>query len=95
MFEVTDQMKGKEDQRGRRGGNFATLYKQPEYWINKVFVLKKKTCIWAIELCDFKMDAPRVVIELRIFKFKSEIILVISNRTHSACFFDFEVMRMI
>ena len=36
-------MKGKEDQRGRRGGNFATLYKQPQYWINKVFVLKKKT----------------------------------------------------
>ena len=43
MFEVTNQMKGKEDQRGRRGGNFATLYIQPEYWINKVFVLKKKT----------------------------------------------------
>ena len=42
MFEVTNQMKGKEDQRGRPGGNFATLYKQPQYWINKVFVLKKK-----------------------------------------------------
>ena len=61
----------------------------------KYLCWKKNTCIWAIELCDFKMDALRVVIELRIFKFKSEIILVISNRTHSACLFDFEVMRMI
>lgn len=55
---------------------------------------KKKTCIWAIELFDFKMDALRVIIELRILKLKSEIILVISNRTHSACLFDFEIMRM-
>lgn len=96
LFEVTNLMKGKEDQRGRRGGNFATLYKQPQCWVNKVFVLEKKnSCIWAIELFDFKMDALRVIIELRILKLKSEIILVISNRTHSACLFDFEIMRMI
>ena len=42
LFEVTNLMKGKEDQRGRRGGNFATLYKQPQCWVNKVFVLEKK-----------------------------------------------------
>ena len=33
----------------------------------------------------------RVVIELCIVKFLSEIILLISNRTHSACSFDFEI----
>ena len=32
-----------------------------------------------------------VVIELCIVKFLSEIILLISNRTHSACSFDFEI----
>ena len=36
-----------------------------------------------------------MVIELRVVQFWSEIILVISNRTHAARSFDFEIMRMI
>ena len=37
----------------------------------------------------------RVVIELCIVKFLSEIILLISNRTHSACSLDFEITHVI
>ena len=36
-----------------------------------------------------------MVIELRVVQFWSEIILVISNRTHTASSFDFEITRMI
>ena len=36
-----------------------------------------------------------MVIELRVVQFWSEIILVISNRTHAARSFDFEITRMI
>ena len=36
-----------------------------------------------------------MAIELRVVQFWSEIILVISNRTRTACSFDFEIMRMI
>ena len=37
----------------------------------------------------------KVVIELRVVQFWSEIILVISNRTRAARSFDFEITRMI
>ena len=36
-----------------------------------------------------------MAIELRVVQFWSEIILVISNRTHAARSFDFEITRMI
>ena len=36
-----------------------------------------------------------MVIELRVVQFWSEIILVISNRTHAARSFDFEITHMI
>ena len=36
-----------------------------------------------------------MVIELRVVQFWSEIILVISNGTHAARSFDFEITRMI
>ena len=36
-----------------------------------------------------------MVIELRVVRFWSEIILVISNRTRAARSFDFEITRMI
>ena len=36
-----------------------------------------------------------MVIELRVVQFWSEIILVISNRTHAARSIDFEITRMI
>ena len=43
----------------------------------------------------FKNESYKVVIELRVVQFWSEIILVISNRTRAARSFDFEIMRMI
>ena len=43
----------------------------------------------------FKNGSNKVVIELRVVQFWSEIILVISNRTRAAHSFDFEITRMI
>ena len=43
----------------------------------------------------FQNGSNKVVIELRVVQFWSEIILVISNRTHAARWFDFEITRMI
>ena len=43
----------------------------------------------------FKNGSIKVVIELRVVQFWSEIILVISNRTCAARSFDFEITRMI
>ena len=43
----------------------------------------------------FKNGSNKVVIELRVVQFWSEVILVISNRTRAARSFDFEITRMI
>ena len=43
----------------------------------------------------FKNGSNKVVIELRVVQFWSEIILVISNRTRAARSFDFEITHMI
>ena len=43
----------------------------------------------------FQNGCNKVVIELRVVQFWSEIILVTSNRTSAARSFDFEITRMI
>ena len=43
----------------------------------------------------FQNECNKVVIELRVVQFWSEIILVISNRARAARSFDFEITRMI
>ena len=43
----------------------------------------------------FKNGSNKVVIELRVVQFWSEIILVISNRTRAGRSFDFEITSMI
>ena len=43
----------------------------------------------------FKNGSNKVVIEIRVVQFWSEIILVISNRTCAARSFEFEITRMI
>ena len=43
----------------------------------------------------FKNGSNKVVIELWVVQFWSEIILVISNQTRAARSFDFEITRMI
>ena len=43
----------------------------------------------------FKNGSNKVVIELRVMQFWSEIIVVISNLTRAARSFDFEITRMI
>ena len=58
---------------------------------------KKKHCLanLAIKLCDFKMGLIKWQLNFGSCNFWSEIILVISNRTHAARSFDFEITRMI
>ena len=41
------------------------------------------------------MAVNKVVIELNVLQFWSEITLVISNRIRGACWCNFEMMRMI
>ena len=41
------------------------------------------------------MDANRVIIELSVWQFWSEIILMVSNQTRGARSFYFEITRMI
>ena len=43
----------------------------------------------------FQNGSNKVVTELRVVQFWSEIVLVISNRTRAAGSFDFEITRMI
>ena len=43
----------------------------------------------------FQNGCNKLVIEPRVVQFWSEIILVISNRTHAVRSFDFEITRMI
>ena len=52
--------------------------------INKILVLT-----------EFQNGCNKVVIELRVVQFWSEIILVISNRTRAARSSDFQITRMI
>ena len=44
---------------------------------------------------QFQNGSNKVVIELQVMQFWSEIIPVISNRTRAARSFDFEIKRMI
>ena len=46
-------------------------------------------------IVQFQNGFNKVVIELRVVQFWSEIILVISNRTRAARSFDLEITRMI
>ena len=48
-----------------------------------------------MKIVQFQNGCNKVVIELRVVQFWSEIILVISNRTRAARSFDFEITRMI
>ena len=51
--------------------------------------------IWLLNIERFQYGSNKVAIELRVVQFWSEIILVISNRTRSACSFNFEITRTI
>ena len=40
--------------------SFATFYKPAHSSINKTFLQAKKSCIWATEFCDLKMDVIKL-----------------------------------
>ena len=50
LFRVTNQI------REIWNTTIKTFYKPAQHWINKIFVKTEKTCIWAAEFCDFKVD---------------------------------------
>ena len=62
--------------------------KKPATKSIKYWHLTNKKCIRTIKLWDFKTGCNKVVIELRVVQFWSEIILVISNQTRAARSFD-------
>ena len=73
-------MQENERQKGHCLANLAT------------FVVKIK---WIYFNVRFQNGFNKVVIELRVKQFWSEIILVISNRTRAGRLFDFEITSMI
>ena len=54
-----------------------------------------KSKISGHKIVRFQNGSNKVVVELRVVQFWSEIILVISNRIRAARSFDFEIMCMI
>ena len=48
-----------------------------------------------LTVLPFQNGSNKVAIELQVVQFWSEIILAISNRTHTARSLNFEIMRMI
>ena len=64
-------------------------FKPAWYRINKIIQLTKPV------FGRFQNGCNREVIEPRVVQFWAEIIRVISNRTHAARSFDFEITRMI
>ena len=63
---------------------FVSPFLQTGYLINKILVL-----------AEFQTGCNKVVIELRVVQFWSEIILVFSNRTRAARSSDFQITRVI
>ena len=68
-------------------GLFVSSFQLTTFLINKISVLT--------EFCDFKMAVNKVVIELYVLQFWSEIILVISNCICGACLCNFEITSII
>ena len=76
---------------------FPKLLSPPSKWINLILnrlsAASVKYLNWPSPV--FQKGCNKVVIELRVVQFWSEIILVISNRTSTQHEFDFEITRMI
>ena len=85
--------------------NFATFVSKtlifpPKKWMNLISNQLSTTSIKYLnwpnpEFGRFQNGCNKVVIEPRVMQFWFEIILVISNRTRTACSFDFEITHMI
>ena len=85
--------------------NFATFVSKtltfpPKKWMNLISDQLSTASIKYLNLQSpafgwFQNGCNKVVIEPRVMQFWSEIILVISNQTHTVHLFDFEITHMI
>ena len=76
------------------------LFFSPKKWMN---LISNQLSIASIKYLNkpspvfgrFQNGCNKVVTEPRVVQFWSEIILVISNQTHAACSFNFQITHMI
>ena len=79
---------------------FQNCYPPPKKWMNLISNQLSTASIkyfnWPRPVFEqFQNGCYKVVIEPRVVQFWSEIILVVSNLTRTACSFNFEITHMI
>ena len=76
--------------------NFCNFYELAQYWINIIISQTNwKILYLSAWILRFQNGCNKVVTEIRVMQFWSEILLVTTNETRSARTFDFEITRMI
>ena len=105
LFKVTNQIAGKWKTKSIMWQILQLLFSKILFfphkkWINlissQLITASMKYLNWPNPVFGrFQNGCNKVVIELCVVQFWSEIILVISNQTCTVCSFDFEIMRMI
>ena len=105
LFKVTNQIAGKWKTKSIMWKILQLLIPKlllfiPQKWMNLISNRFSTTSIkylnWPSPVFGrFLNECNKVVIEPRVVQFWSQILLVISNRTHAAHLFDFEIGRMI
>ena len=105
LFKVTNQIAGKWKTKSIMWQILQLLFPKlllfpPKKWMNLISDQLSAASIKYLNLPSpvfgwFQNGCNKAVIEPRVVQFWSEIILVISNRTHAVRSFDFEITRMI
>ena len=105
LFNVTNQIAGKWKTKSIMWKILQLLIPKlllflPKKWMNWISNRLSTTSIkylnWPSPVFGrFQNECNKVVIKPRVVQFWSQILLVISNRTHAAHLFDFEIRRMI
>ena len=103
LLKITNQIAGKRKMKDNEyhEANFATFVSKslifpPKKWMNLISNQLSTALNWPSPvLWQFQNGCNKVVTEPCVGQFWSEIILMVSNRTHATPLFDFEIMHVI
>ena len=103
LLKITNQIAGKRKMKDNEyhEANFATFVSKslifpPKKWMNLISNQLSTALNWPSPvLWRFQNGCNKVVTEPCVGQFWSEIILMVSNRTHATPSFDFEIMHVI
>ena len=103
LLKITNQIAGKRKMKDNEyhEANFATFVSKslifpPQKWMNLISNQLSTALNWPSPvLWRFQNGCNKVVTEPCVGQFWSEIILMVSNRTHATPSFDFEIMHVI